>query len=123
MENRIMVIGSCIFHFSDGLLMCCRSETLEAELGLARGRDHDDTANLEKIIEQVEDNLKRTTVNCYSLFKFKVFSLSLYILQTDFDVIFLLAFDIMSLRNYRRTIFQNMNIIYSEVSIICVYEN
>lgn len=45
-----------------------RIEALEAEL-LSRGQsDHTESANLEKAMEQVEDNLKRSTVRKIFLF-------------------------------------------------------
>uniref|UniRef100_A0A1B6CH86 Endosome-associated-trafficking regulator 1 n=2 Tax=Clastoptera arizonana TaxID=38151 RepID=A0A1B6CH86_9HEMI len=43
-----------------------RNQTLEAELQLAKRRDNDDTTHLEKVMEQVEDNLKRTTKRAIS---------------------------------------------------------
>jgi hypothetical protein len=36
---------------------------LEHELLTIRSKEHEETATLEKAIEQVEDNLKRTTVS------------------------------------------------------------
>ncbi|XP_075225462.1 lethal (3) 04053 isoform X2 [Lycorma delicatula] len=38
-----------------------RNELLESELSSLRSKEYEDTAGLEKMIEQVEDNLKRTT--------------------------------------------------------------
>jgi hypothetical protein len=41
----------------------CRVQYLEQELLSIRSKEHEETATLEKAIEQVEDNLKRTTVS------------------------------------------------------------
>jgi hypothetical protein len=45
--------------------LCCNSRVqyLEQELLTIRSKEHEETATLEKAIEQVEDNLKRTTVS------------------------------------------------------------
>lgn len=45
--------------------LCCNSRVqyLEHELLTIRSKEHEETATLEKAIEQVEDNLKRTTVS------------------------------------------------------------
>jgi esterase/lipase len=40
-----------------------RVQYLEQELLSVRSKEHEETATLEKAIEQVEDNLKRTTVS------------------------------------------------------------
>lgn len=40
-----------------------RVQYLEQELLTVRSKEHEETATLEKAIEQVEDNLKRTTVS------------------------------------------------------------
>lgn len=41
----------------------CRIRSLEAELLSKREVEHEETAHLEKAMEQVEDNLKRSTVS------------------------------------------------------------
>lgn len=48
--------------------LCCnfRVQYLEHELLAIRSKEHEETATLEKAIEQVEDNLKRTTVSIVS---------------------------------------------------------
>lgn len=40
-----------------------RIQMLEAELASRKEVDYEETAHLEKAVEQVEDNLKRSTVN------------------------------------------------------------
>lgn len=47
-----------------------RIETLESELVSRRQSDHTENVNLEKAMEQVEDNLKRSTVSsAYQIFQ------------------------------------------------------
>lgn len=41
----------------------CRIRSLEAELLSKREVEHEETVHLEKAMEQVEDNLKRSTVS------------------------------------------------------------
>ena len=48
-------------------MMCFRAQSLEKELYSVHSKEREETSSLEKAIEQVEDNLKRTTVSiCYN---------------------------------------------------------
>lgn len=49
------------------MFIYCRIQILEGELSTRRAVDNQETAHLEKAMEQVEDNLKRSTVSTFNI--------------------------------------------------------
>lgn len=60
-KHRILLCPNC-----GSIVDRCRIESLKVELASRRAVDHEETADLEKAMEQVEVNLKQSTVRILS---------------------------------------------------------
>ena len=62
---NILIVTVSLYNvqlLTDHVIVYCRIKTLEIELASRRALDHEETAHLEKAMEQVESNLERSTV-------------------------------------------------------------